>query len=602
MKIQLLNRSLALALRVADTRKPCDPAVRFADRKPPFRPSPVRAPFPRVDPREEGIDPGLLAEFLQRLSSDREIGAESVIVARNGRIVAEAAKAPASFDVWKNVFSESKTLTGLAIGFLFDEGKLRLDEKLADIFPDKIQPLQKLGLGGLNLRHLLTMSSLSDFNEFQSMTSTEWLRDFFESGLHASPGSAFQYNSLNSFLLAAVVREKSGTGLLSYLDRKLLKPLEIENVYWEKSPDGIEKGGWGFYIRPEDLLKIAELVRESGTFRGKKLLSRRWVEAMCRPAMVPEEDNGDFAYGLHIWVGNETGSRLLNGMFGQNTIVYPDTGFSVVSMASNADLFQQGSFFALCDEYFSSRAGAPEEKGEPLPDLGETLRAFRGEKSGEESETQKNARKTFFTFFRKREKPEKEALPAGAESFLNRTFIPDRIDYSLSVMPRVMQAVENEYTAGLSRISFGMTGEEFTVTFEEGKSVHKIPVGIGSWRETREKFGQTQWLLRVKGRFAFDEDDRPALVLDIRFVETPFKRVFRFYADGDSLELRADEKPGKAFLLRFAETMGGEIMEKPLVGPVLSRVDPDLLGYKLDALFSPHETLTEELTSLKKDV
>ncbi|MBR0143593.1 MAG: serine hydrolase [Clostridia bacterium] len=601
MKIQLLNRSVSLALRIADTRKPCEPAVRLPDKKPPFAASPVRSPFDRARPEEEQAVSGRMAEFLARLSGEKEIGAESVIVARNGRVVLEAAKEPASFDLWKNVFSESKTLTGLAVGFLFDEGKLRLDEKLIDIFPDKIQPLQKIGLAGLNLRHLLTMSSLADFNEFQSMASVEWVRDYFEDGLHGIPGSAFQYNSLNSFLLSAVVREKSGMGLFAYLERKLFKPLEIENVYWEKSPDGVEKGGWGLYIRPEDLLKIAELVRQNGVFRGKKLLSGRWVEAMCRPAIKPEEENGDFSYGLHIWVGNETGSRLFNGMFGQNAIVYPDTGFSVVLNASNADLFQQGPFFGLCDEYFAAKTLRAAEPGEGLPDLEETVKSFRDGDTARETPAQKSAKQLFFSFFRRKDKAKGAELPEGALPFLNRSYLPDRIDYSLGVMPRVMQAVENEYTPGLSRLSFGMQGS-FTVTFTEGKHTHAIPVGIGEWKESRERFGGTEWILRTRGRFAFDEDGRPALVLDIRFVETPFRRVFRFYLDGDKMELRADEKPGKAFLLRFAETMSGSIREKPVVGTAIARIDPDLLGYKLDTVFSPRMILSEDLTSGKNEI
>ena len=600
MKIQLLNRSVALALRVADTRKPCEPAVRLPDRKPPFAASPIRAPFPRVRPEEEKTVPGRLAEFLTRLSEDREIGAESVLLARNGRIIAEAAKEPASFDLWKNVFSESKTLTGLAVGFLFDEGKLRLDERMIDIFPDRIQPLQKIGLAGLNLRHLLTMSSLADFNEFQSMASTDWVRDYFESGLHGIPGSAFQYNSLNSFLLSAVVREKTGMGLYAYLDRKLFKPLEIENLYWEKSPDGVEKGGWGLYIRPEDLLKIAELVRGNGTYRGKELLSRRWVEAMCRPAMVPEEDNGDFTYGLHIWTGNKTGSRLFNGMFGQNTIVYPDAGFSVVVNASNADLFQQGPFFDLCDEYFATGTLRAEEPGDDLPDLREALERFRDAPAAPKAPAKKSVKQVILSLFRRREKEPEPALPAGAASFLDRSFRPERTDCSLGVMPRVMQSVENEYTAGLSRVSFALR-DSFTVTFTEGKQVHAVPAGIGTWEESRERFGETEWILRTRARFAFDEDGRPALVLDVRFAETPFRRVFRFYLDGDRMELRADEKPGKAFLLRFAETMTGSIRGKPVVGSALSRIDPDLLGYKLDTVFSPRGFFREELTSEEKE-
>ena len=595
MKLQHLNRSVVLALRLADARKPCEPMISFGDEKPPFSPSPVDAPFPRSDPETVGSDGAEIACFLEKLATDREIGAQSVMIARYGRVIAEAAREPYTLSLWKNAFSESKTLTALAIGFLFDEGKLRLDERLADIFPERIPALQKLVPPNLNLRHLLTMTSLANFNEIQSMTSDDWVRDYFDAGFHGAAGSAFQYNSLNSFMLSAVVKEKSGMGLSDYLERKLFRPLAIRNYCWEKSPDGVEKGGWGLYIRPEDLLKVGELLRENGLFRGERLLSERWMKAMCRPHATPTENTGDFRYGFHVWVGKQSGSRLINGMFGQNVIVYPETGYSVAVSASNPDLFQQGPFYALCDRFFSQNS-SPEKNGISLPDALERFRLAYG--AGEPPAPKRYA----FILPERTNAQDKFDLLSGKAAFEGKSFVPDRVDYSLGLMPRMMQAVENDYTAGVSRIAFDSENGSFFVCFEEGEKVRRIPVGIGRWQICRERFGRSEWMLGTNGRFSTDEDGRPTLILTVRFLETPFLRSVRFYLDGKVMTVRADEEPGKEFLVRFAGMMGGDILEKPLIGSALSRFDPDLLDYKLDAMFSPRSVWREELTKKEIDV
>ncbi|MBO4406322.1 MAG: hypothetical protein J5849_01370, partial [Clostridia bacterium] len=329
--------------------------------------------------------------------------------------------------------------------------------------------------------------------------------------------------------------------------------------------------------------------------------SRRWVEAMCRPAMRPEEKSGEFDYGLRFWVGRESGARLLNGMFGQNALTYPDTGYSIVAHASNADLFQQGPFFRICDEYFSKNAKSREEAGEKT-DLSDAIRVFRNGDEKPDAPAPQKEKRSFFDFFRRKKAEKTSLLPAEAEAFSGRAFVPSEVDCSLGVMPRVMQAVENEYTAGITRIAFEREEDRFTAVFTEGEAAYSLPVGIGRWQTVRRVFGETEWLLGIRGRFASDEDGRPALILTVRFLETPFSRTFRFYLDRNEMEIRADEKPGKAFLIRFAETMGGEFLEKPLVGSALSKIDPDLLGYKLDALFSPHKIFREDLTRKEKNV
>ena len=67
------------------------------------------------------------------------------------------------------------------------------------------------------------------------------------------------YNSMNSYILSAAVCKVTGMCLVDYLKPRLFDPLGIKDFYWEKCPDGIEKGGWGLYLLPEDMAKIGIL-------------------------------------------------------------------------------------------------------------------------------------------------------------------------------------------------------------------------------------------------------------------------------------------------------------------------------------------------------
>ena len=92
------------------------------------------------------------------------------------------------------------------------------------------------------------------FAEAGSVTEEHWRRGFFDSA--SNNKGEFAYNSMNSYMLAAIVCEITGMTLSEFLQPRLFEPLGIGDYFWEKCPDGIEKGGFGLYCRPEDMLKF----------------------------------------------------------------------------------------------------------------------------------------------------------------------------------------------------------------------------------------------------------------------------------------------------------------------------------------------------------
>lgn len=579
MNINNLKSLLTLGKRLIDRTKPCVPLIEFADAKPPFRASEPKGSILRAAPEDAGVSSARLEAFMKELEEEASIGIQSVLIAKDGKLIAERAFGVHRTDVWKNTFSECKSITGLAIGCLFDDGLISPEERVVDIFADRIPPLQKLHLAPMTVRHLLTMTSQICFNEGEAMTCDNWVRGFLTSTLRGPIGASFHYNSLNSFMLSAIVREKTGQSLSDYLARKLFGPMGIENFYWEKSPEGIEKGGWGLYILPRDMLKLGELLRCGGVWQGRRLLSEKWIGMMTTAYQDAPSTAGYFRYGFQMWVGKTNGAWLFNGMYGQNMLIYPQTGYVVVSNASNTDMFQQGAYFPLCDRYFSSPSA---NAAEPRLPGGIKPAAHK---------------KPWWAIFRFPKAAKAPALPEEARYFADKAFVPVDQDCALGVLPRMMQAVQNAYTAGISRVAFRESGEgRMTVTFTEGERDIPVEIEPGKRRECSLPGGGTEWLTAVTARFARDEDGRPVLIMTLEYLETPFSRTFRFYAEGDTMLMRADEKPGKAFLVRFASVMGEDMVKNPVVESALSRVDRDYVAYKLDALFCPAMEMKREIS------
>ena len=55
------------------------------------------------------------------------------------------------------------------------------------------------------------------------------------------------------------------------------RPLGIVNVKWQESPQGINCGGWGLYLKTEDLAKMGQLFLQKGKWNGQQVLSEEWI-------------------------------------------------------------------------------------------------------------------------------------------------------------------------------------------------------------------------------------------------------------------------------------------------------------------------------------
>ncbi|MFQ9396033.1 MAG: serine hydrolase domain-containing protein [Lachnospiraceae bacterium] len=104
------------------------------------------------------------------------------------------------------------------------------------------------GRKDLTVRHLLTMTSGVSFNETGAISGNDWVKGYLEAFCHHEPGTYFEYNSMNTYMLSAIITEITGETMLDYLKPRLFAPLGITRVFWETCPKGKNKGGWGLFL------------------------------------------------------------------------------------------------------------------------------------------------------------------------------------------------------------------------------------------------------------------------------------------------------------------------------------------------------------------
>ena len=236
--------------------------------------------FEKVIPEDVGISSTGLISFARKLEYNN-IPMHSIIVMRHGKICMESYYAPYTRDTLHRMFSVTKSFVSLAIGLLADEGRISLDDHIADYFPEKqpetgVHPYMQM----LTIRQMLTMRTCHDKNAYKIGDSPDWVGSFFTVTPDHVPGTNFSYDTASTHTLGALVEKLTGMELLDYLRTKFLDELGFsKEAFILKSPDGkVSMGGSGMCATPLDILKVMYVVSQNGKLDGKQLLPSGYLK------------------------------------------------------------------------------------------------------------------------------------------------------------------------------------------------------------------------------------------------------------------------------------------------------------------------------------
>lgn len=276
----------------------------------------------------------------------------SIMVVQHGKVVAEKWYSEGAPDVPHVMHSVSKSFTATAVGFAVAEGLLALDDKVVSFFSDKLPAEPSPFLSEMTVRHLLMMSTgqpeePSRGGSVWEVYAQDWVADFLAAPISEAPGNLFRYNSMATFMLSAIVQKVSGQKVADYLKTRLFDPLAITGYKWDESPDGINTGGWGLYIKTEDMAKFGQLFLQNGIWNGAQLLPEGWVEqaSTWKIASGPagnetyENPESDWTQGYcyQMWRCRHNAYRA-DGAYGQFIIVIPDSDAVIVLTANVGEM------------------------------------------------------------------------------------------------------------------------------------------------------------------------------------------------------------------------------------------------------------------------
>lgn len=283
----------------------------------------------------------------------------SIMIVQHGNVLAEKWMSEGKEDEPHVLNSVSKTFTASAIGFAIAEGKLKLTDKVISFFPDQLPANISENLEAMTIHDLLTMTCGHDSdlrsNERAARNADKgWVEQFLAYPVDHKPGTFFAYNSPGTYMLSAIVQKVTGEKLVDYLYPRLFRPLGIVNVKWQESPEGINCGGWGLYLKTEDLAKMGQLFLQKGKWDGQQVLPEEWIaEASAKqiasfPAgMDPEaakkskisENTNDWmqGYGYQMWRCRHNAYRA-DGADGQYILIIPEKDAVIAVTAHIGDM------------------------------------------------------------------------------------------------------------------------------------------------------------------------------------------------------------------------------------------------------------------------
>lgn len=402
---------------------------------------PVRAQInelPRSTPEEQGVPSGAIAALFDSLSALPLTDMHAVVVMRHGKVIGEMYPKPYAPEYRHTMYSCSKTFVGVAVGLAIADNRLRVDDRVATFFPELLPDSVSDALASMTVRHLLMMSSgvKPDWN--MRSRGREWIRTFLSKPVN-KPGE-YAYDSMVSYMLAAIVQKVTGKKLTEYLQERVFTPMNVTEWAWEESPEGVNTGGWGVHIQPESLAKFGQLILDEGRWEGRQLVPAEWIQEMCKKQM----ETGRETYGYHIWhCGGHDGAVRADGALGQYVISILDKDMVVVM--TEATLGNGKDQRRLIWDVL-----LPEVKDEPLPaDKKEYQRLLKKQASYKLPEVKGKATSAFASNW------EDKNIELGKNPFGWKSL----------------------------RLNFGKKEVTMTVTETNGKS-YELPFGYQQWMTT----------------------------------------------------------------------------------------------------------------------
>lgn len=269
----------------------------------------------------------------------------SVLVVKNGYLVFDKYYQSYGKNDLLAINSATKTITSALIGIAINKGYLKgTDQKITEFFPEYVTNKMDPQFKKISIENLLTMTSGLDWVDddmYKPEVHVNAIKYAFGLKVLTKPGEKFNYNTLGSQILSAIITKTTKMSELEFADKYLFGPLGINKREWKTDEQGYNLGGFELYLRTQDMAKFGYLLLNKGAWDGKQIIPPDWVSNMTKKhndGGLPHGEN----YGYHCWVTKVKGydAYFAGGYGGQFIYVVPALDL-VVAISSNIDMHHE---------------------------------------------------------------------------------------------------------------------------------------------------------------------------------------------------------------------------------------------------------------------
>ncbi|PVE05127.1 serine hydrolase [Limnohabitans sp. Rim28] len=286
-----------------------------------------------------------------------------LMVVRDGKIIDQHYRSERRETDLFTSFSMAKSMISILIGAALDEGLIK---SLDDPVSRYTSRINVSSYSKVSIRSLLRMSSGIQFNETYTGKNDIY---YYEQGVRmggnpsvirtlnnmqrgiSDEGKKFNYASVETGVLAEVLRGATGKSICNYMQEKLWEPLGAEqDAFWGTDSEGLELGHAFFNATQSDYAKVAMMLANMGEINGKRVLSAEYIDQATNVERQPEGFKYNQAqmatgYGYQFWLREKPGRYFMQGVYGQYIGIDRDT--KTILVINSVDNAEQGSIRSL---------------------------------------------------------------------------------------------------------------------------------------------------------------------------------------------------------------------------------------------------------------
>lgn len=514
----------------------------------------------RANPSDLGLDPKIFLDVENDFKTYPDLFVNRFMIVKDDKVVFERYNHPYSKDDWNCCYSFTKSIISFLIGILVDDEVISLDDSVSQILNQSDKSLKTNE--DIKIRHLLTMTSGLNFNEASSAVSEYWVKDSLSTMQGSKAGVKFQYNSLNTYLLCYIIKTVTNKTVSAFAKERLFDELGIYDYFFETSPEHVEKGGWGLYLCPEDMAKFGILILNKGKYNNKQIISEKYIDEMCSTQIDNENKiDGMLNYGYHIWVNDSNNSLLFNGLFGQNLLIYKNTGLILVTCSSNNEAFQTCSLYGVANEHLNKLCYDENDNyciDEPEIYNNTIIERLLHNNLGHYYENEFDS-----------------ANP-------------------LSVLPLILQLTMNTYSTGFKGLEINKEGDDFVLTIQEENDSQKILFNFTSGVTQDLNIYGNIYSINASGHIRKDERDFLYILIKLNFLEFASTRYIKLYfrASGNMVTGVFNENPNESVILDVFNQLESKVNKT--IERAINMIGREMVYNKIRNIFMPTFVLTKQ--------